>query len=73
MPNNTTEKINFKLIPDIAIRKEGEDQFSHSAFVEWLFSALEYSEDSINIGLFGKWGTGKTGILKVFESKNSQN
>ena len=69
MSDNTIEKINFKLIPDIAIGKKDEDRFSHSAFVEWLFSALESSEDSINIGLFGKWGTGKTGILKLFESK----
>lgn len=63
------DEITFKLIPDVSIEKEDEDKFSHSAFVEWLILALDSSENSINIGLFGKWGTGKTGILKLFESK----
>lgn len=62
-------KTTFRLIPDDPIDEEKKDRFEHGVFVNWLLSALEASDKSINIGLFGRWGTGKTGILRIFAKK----
>lgn len=58
-----------KIISDSSIKEQKEDRFGHFTFVNWLFSRLESANEPLNIGLFGKWGVGKTGILQMFESE----
>lgn len=69
MSGEPDDETTFRLIPDTAIEDEAEDRFGHSVFADWLVSALESANKPINIGLFGRWGTGKTGILRVLKKK----
>lgn len=52
---------------DRPINSIGEDKLGRSAFSHHLCKAIcEYKgEDSLVIGLYGKWGTGKTSILNM--------
>jgi len=52
-------------LPDEPIEELTEDAFGHTAFVNTLYKCIKDSEYKINIGLFGKWGVGKTSILKL--------
>jgi len=52
-------------LPDEPIEELTEDAFGHTAFVNTLYKCVKGSEYKINIGLFGKWGVGKTSILKL--------
>jgi hypothetical protein len=52
-------------LPDEPIEELTEDAFGHIAFVDTLYKCVKDSEYKINIGLFGKWGVGKTSILKL--------
>jgi len=70
MPENNEKS---RIIPDISIKEKSEDQFGHHTYVNWLISRLETGEDPVNIGLFGKWGVGKTGILQMFENEINEN
>ena len=59
-------------LPDRAIKSEVEDQFAHSTFVNKLLWLIKSTPEHFNIGIFGKWGTGKTGILNLLEEKLCQ-
>jgi len=52
-------------LPDEPIEELTEDAFGHTAFVSTLYKCIKGSEHKMNIGLFGKWGVGKTSILKL--------
>ncbi len=56
---------------DIPIQKSKDDLLNRSEFAEQLAKAiLEYKQDeSFNIGLYGKWGSGKTSIINMVEEK----
>jgi len=61
--NRAMEKKLF--LPDEPIEELTEDAFGHTAFVSTLYKCIKGSEHKMNIGLFGKWGVGKTSILKL--------
>lgn len=52
------------LIPDHALLPEERDQFAHQDLVDQLGAILVSGIVSVNIGLFGPWGAGKTGISR---------
>lgn len=52
-------------ISDEPIEELTEDAFGHTAFVSTLYKCIKGSEHKMNIGLLGKWGVGKTSILKL--------
>ena len=52
---------------DVAIAKPEDDRLGRTAFAKRLASAMLswQQEDSIVIGLFGPWGSGKTSVVKI--------
>ena len=59
------------LSSDLPVEKINEDKLKRSSFAEGLAKTLvEYSApSSLTVGLYGKWGSGKTSILNmVFEN-----
>ena len=52
---------------DVAISKEEDDKFLHRHYASVLKDILLKSKTPINIGLFGKWGVGKSSVLHLFE------
>ena len=62
--------------PDLPIRKTIEDKLNRSTFAESLAKVmLDYSAPySFSIGLYGKWGSGKTSLLNmVLETVEANN
>lgn len=65
----------FELLPDKPIDPdvEQEDKFGHKDISGTLVSVIEKVEPPFTMGLFGRWGTGKTTIAanvnKVFKNK----
>lgn len=60
---------------DKPIEKLSDDKLGRSAFAKHLGKAIgEYSgKDGLVIGLYGKWGSGKTSIIKmIIDHINSQ-
>mgnify|MGYP003450307911 FL=1 len=57
---------------------EGKDLFkaeSHKKIASTISNVIEFQSDSINkqiIGLEGKWGTGKSNIIKIIEEEISK-
>ena len=71
------EKINIFSDKPIGKGKDEIDEFRHTVFADTIQKVIESfvdqdRDDSINIGLFGKWGSGKTSILNLLE-KNIEN
>jgi hypothetical protein len=52
------------LIPDHALEPEDADRFAHEDLVDQLKSIVTGGLTSVNVGLFGPWGSGKTGISR---------
>jgi hypothetical protein len=52
---------------------EDEDRFGHKAYVEELSALVRACPDPYRIGLFGPWGTGKTGILERVQAALDSN
>ena len=62
------EKKKIAVFSDAPISKQSEDKFAHNVLAETLGSAIETGLDhpeAINVGLFGRWGTGKTSIINL--------
>jgi hypothetical protein len=55
----------FVFLPDEPIESVEQDQFQHSEYVDSLEEILRHASPPWNIGVFGKWGTGKTSIIKL--------
>ncbi|MBU7019063.1 MAG: hypothetical protein HXS44_16250 [Theionarchaea archaeon] len=62
MKRNFEKKL---LLDDEPIETEEMDEFRHSVFVDVLFDLIKDIKEPCNIGLFGKWGTGKTSIVRM--------
>ena len=56
-------------LPDDPIKEEGQDVFGHKALVDALYYCVTECEFKINIGLFGKWGVGKTSIVELLSKR----
>jgi hypothetical protein len=54
---------------DTSITKEKDDQFKHIDYVKVLKDILLRSETPINIGLYGRWGVGKSSILSMLKEQ----
>lgn len=57
------------VLVDIPVEKEEMDEFRHNIFVNVLLELIRDIEEPCNIGLFGKWGVGKTSIVKMLSNK----
>ena len=62
MKENKKKKL---LLEDMPVEKEEMDEFKHNIFVDVLLELIKDVNGPCNIGLFGKWGTGKTSIVKI--------
>lgn len=68
----------FSMIQDLPIKKSSEDLLNRKSFANDLGKVLlkhfeNFSEYSFSIGLYGKWGSGKTSLLNmVLESIKNQ-
>ena len=69
--NTDAEKVKIKLFSDrpLTADKEQEVRFGHLDIVANLQNILLNCPVPFTIGLFGKWGSGKTTILNVLEGK----
>lgn len=56
-------------LSDEPIEDLTEDAFGYKAFVETLYKCVKDCDSKINIGLFGKWGVGKTSIINLLIKK----
>ena len=57
-----------KLLPDEPIKSCQADKLDTARFAEVIASAAHHTETPFTIGIFGKWGQGKTSVLKQAES-----
>ena len=60
-------------VSDEPIEELTEDAFGHKVFVETLYRCVKDCDCRINIGLFGKWGVGKTSIVGLLAKKLQEN
>lgn len=62
---------NFRLLPDcpVAADKEEDIKFGHQDIAETVFDIIEKAEPPFTIGLYGRWGVGKTTIAGLVEKK----
>jgi len=56
-------------LTDRPIDSSKDDEFNYAVFVDQLEKIVENCETPANIGLFGKWGVGKTSILNLLEER----
>lgn len=68
--NLEVKDIEFKFIPDSPIPADKKDElyFGYKQIAETLAKIAEKSPTPFTIGLFGKWGTGKSTILNQLEN-----
>jgi len=60
-------------VSDEPIEELTKDAFGHKVFVETLYRCVRDCDCRINIGLFGKWGVGKTSIVRLLAKKLQEN
>lgn len=58
-----------ELITDRAIDKAEDDLLGHGDFVDRLLKIIGGTKTPANVALFGRWGSGKTGIAKRLEGE----
>jgi len=71
--NTNTEKIKFFSDQPIAADKEQDIRFGHLDIVDNLKKIILNCPSPFTIGLFGKWGSGKTTILNALRKKLQDN
>ncbi len=59
----------LKLINEKPIETRPEDRFGHQYYVDIIKRILSNCATPYCIGLFGQWGSGKTGIAKILEAE----
>ncbi len=60
-------------LSDEPIEELSEDSFGHKYLVDTLYKCVKECDGGINIGLFGRWGVGKTSIVKLLIKKLKNN
>ena len=67
----TINLVKFKFLPDIALTADQERlvRFGHNSIAENLKQIILNCPTPFTIGLFGKWGTGKTTIINILKKK----
>ena len=56
-------------LKDSALEGRAGDEFSHLHYVDALADILLKSETPLNVGLFGRWGVGKTSIAHMLRDR----
>jgi len=69
MSTENSKKSNFKFLSDEAIRKIENDRLKHPSIAEAIKNVVVNCPLPFTIGLFGKWGTGKSSIANFLKSK----
>jgi len=57
-----------KLLTDNEIKSLNEDSLDFKAYAETLEEIIHTSETPLTIGIYGKWGSGKTSLMRISES-----
>lgn len=57
---------------DRALESSEQDEFKHTHYVEVLKDVLEQADTPLNIGLYGRWGVGKSSILRMLKEALSK-
>lgn len=57
------------LLSDQSLTDEKEDRFSHSTYVDVILEIISHCSTPHHIGMFGKWGTGKSTILNFVKGR----
>ncbi|MFP9192145.1 P-loop NTPase fold protein [Natrialbaceae archaeon A-CW1-1] len=60
-------------LSDEPIESIEQDRFEHQEYVETLEQILENAEPRWNVGVFGKWGTGKSSIINLLFDRLGEN
>jgi len=63
----TQKKIDYQR--DISLESSAQDEFKHTHYVDVLMDILEKAETPINVGLYGRWGVGKSSVLNMLKEK----
>jgi len=58
----------LRLLDDLPVGSEG-DQFHHALYADMLDSVFESGKPGLCVGLFGKWGRGKSTIVRLLSEK----
>ena len=69
MSTENSKKSNFKFLSDEAIRKIENDRLKHPSIAEAIKNIVLNCPLPFTIGLFGKWGTGKSSIANFLKIK----
>jgi len=56
-------------LSDEPIERIEDDRFHHNIYADLLFKIIKDVDSPWNIGLFGRWGSGKTSIIKMLIKK----
>jgi hypothetical protein len=67
------ERVHGKLLSDEPQDDESQDRFSHSTYVDVIIDTISHCDTPHNLGVFGKWGTGKSTILKFLAKRITTN
>ena len=67
MDEKKSEEPNIDYFKDNALSSEKDDEFQHKHYVSVLKDILLKSQTPINIGLYGKWGVGKSSIVHMLD------
>lgn len=60
-------------LSDEPIQSVDQDRFEHQEYVDVLEQIMENAEPRWNIGVFGKWGTGKSSIINLLFDRLGDN
>lgn len=65
------KKARARFLTDEAITDLSQDRLGHSLYVDLLIATILDTDPKFpfNIGLFGKWGSGKTGIVNLLKKR----
>ncbi len=69
LKENKKELEGIRLISEREIQSREEDEFHHQYYVDVLKDIVKNAPTPFCIGLFGKWGTGKTGIARILKEE----
>ena len=56
-----------KIIVDLPIEKDKESKFAFSVYKQAIIELILNSYPQFTIGIFGRWGTGKSTLMKLIE------
>jgi len=69
MSTNVNKKVNFRFLSDNALRETKDDRLKHPSIAAALRDIVINCPLPFTVGLFGKWGTGKSSIANFLKSK----